>query len=762
MIHFDTETCGLHGPIVFLQWAEDDGPVNLYSPWKEPIIETLKLIEYLVEHKGGVCGFNLAFDWFHICQFYTTLLLLNDSNAILEDCIEEYALKEPEARLGPCLKPVTALDLMLFARKGPYQSTMKRDPIRVRRVPTALAWQVAAELEKRVVIPDIQFARRKDKHAPKWRIIDLKDSEGKPNKDFKDIELKFYPTSALKALAADALKIPPEDILKFDSVSVPKQMCPVDKKRGYAPYALAFGKPGDWNGTWPQYVKYHSDHWTYNQLARTYGSNDVIYLQRLYHHFGDPPPGDDDSILACMVGAVRWHGYRLDSSKLLALKNEAETKKSTIPTAPAKVKWYVTQAMDETEKLVMQGSTKKQILEAVSKMLADCVCLGEKPDCEICKGTGTIPHPAAARAADCLAARKAKYRVKTIEKLLRANRFHASFVVSGTKSNRMSGVDDLNAQGIDHTQEMRECFPFVDSGYIFSAGDFSSFEPTLADAEYDDPALRADLLSGKKVHALFGMELFPDMTYDQICASKGSKIYDFYDIGKKGFLAMIYGGNEHTFKVKLGIDPEIGKKAIENFIRRKYKRIGIVQDETRKLFCSMTQPGGIGSKVVWAEPAEFVEAKSGAKRYFTLENQICKALFFLANKPPPDWKNIRIKVKRRDREQFAHGAVQSALYAAAFNLQAGNMRAAVNHKIQAYGAVLTKMLQRQIWDLQPSGISKWSVIPMNVHDEILTPCLPDYVSKVRKVVDDFLEATRPKVPLIGIEWHDSMNSWADK
>ena len=104
MIYFDTETCGFHGPIVLIQWAEDDGPIHLHEVWHEPISKTMELIENIVA--SDVCGFNLSFDWFHICQFYTTLLLLPD-NSILPD-VPSYVKMESKARFGPCLKPKAA------------------------------------------------------------------------------------------------------------------------------------------------------------------------------------------------------------------------------------------------------------------------------------------------------------------------------------------------------------------------------------------------------------------------------------------------------------------------------------------------------------------------------------------------------------------------------------------------------------------------------------------------------------------------------
>ena len=64
MYFFDTETCGYHGPVVLIQYAKDNAPVERLSVWREPIIDTLRLIEEFCEE--GVCGFNLAFDWFHL------------------------------------------------------------------------------------------------------------------------------------------------------------------------------------------------------------------------------------------------------------------------------------------------------------------------------------------------------------------------------------------------------------------------------------------------------------------------------------------------------------------------------------------------------------------------------------------------------------------------------------------------------------------------------------------------------------------------
>ena len=296
MIFLDTETCGLHGPIVLLQYAIDDGEIILHSVFSEPVKATMDLIEMICDHEGGICGFNLAFDWFHICQTYTTLSLL-PSRAFPEDIIDDYAIAEERARfINLCLKPQKALDLMLHARKGEYQNTMNRGDIKIKKVPSILSWELAEELNKRIEIKDIYFARYADP-SRRWQVTNIFDELGDVNPDFKNVILKFAPSSALKALAQDALGVDTEDIRLFTDMDLPK---PVEF--GYAPYALAVGKPGEWNGAWPDdgQIKEHITQWQYNTIAREYASDDVKYTRMLYHYFKEPEPSDDDSELSCL------------------------------------------------------------------------------------------------------------------------------------------------------------------------------------------------------------------------------------------------------------------------------------------------------------------------------------------------------------------------------------------------------------------------------------------------------------------------------
>jgi len=765
MIFFDTETCGFHGLAVLIQWAEDDGPIELYNVWSEPVSETLKLISKIANHKGGVCGFNLAFDWFHLCKLHTIWSLI-PGDWYPEDHIEEIAMLEPDGRLGDCLKPVSACDLMLVARKGKYQSLMNRGDIKIRRVPRVLARPLAEELGNRVQLDGIYFAKRKDKYAPQWSVYDI---DGKP--DFQDVVLKFNSSTRLKDLAIHCGLA--DKVLKFDEISIEKKFMP--EEHGFAPFARAIGKPGHWANTWPDVIWRHISHWGFNHLARTYAEDDVTYTRGLWKHLGSPEPGDDDSTLACMVGAVRWRGFKINVDMIEILKIKALKLSRSAPKSPSKVKAFLLPCLDETEKLALldqQGkiTTAKAYLESISRW----------------KDDNGNPHKAAIRAKKVLDARKATKEVELYDKLIRSGRFHASFVVIGTLSSRMAGADGLNPQGINHRKDVRSCFPLADDGFILIGGDFEAQEITLADAVYDDPALRVAINTEldcdwcnptapnpkcakcegtgrwkQKIHALFAMELNPGMSYDDVIRSKATKD-DWYLKGKSGVFAMVYGGDENTLKNKLAIDIDVALAAFTNF-GIKYSGVARARRRTFNKFCSMRQPGGIGSNVEWHEPADYVESLFGFRRYFTLENRICKALYDLANHPPTVWQTFKIKVQRnQDREQTAYGALLSALYGAAFQIQAANMRAAANHEIQSSGAQVTKTLQRNIWDVQPSGVSEWLVVPMNVHDEVMVPTKPSYIERVSDIVRHTVDSFKSKVPLIAIDWKTHLSSWAGK
>jgi hypothetical protein len=108
------------------------------------------------------------------------------------------------------------------------------------------------------------------------------------------------------------------------------------------------------------------------------------------------------------------------------------------------------------------------------------------------------------------------------------------------------------------------------------------------------------------------------------------------------------------------------------------------------------------------------------------------------------------------------GAAASAIYGAAFQIQAANVRAANNHLIQSPGAQITKALQVAIWNLQPEGVGEWWVAPMNIHDEVMVVARPELADLLAEVSQRTVESYREQVPLIALSWEKFKPSWGEK
>lgn len=266
----------------------------------------------------------------------------------------------------------------------------------------------------------------------------------------------------------------------------------------------------------------------------------------------------------------------------------------------------------------------------------------------------------------------------------------------------------------------------------------------------------------KKIHALFGTALFPPATYEDVIESDGTS-NDMYTAGKQGVFAMVYGGDWTTLRRNLGIDEETAKAAEERFFDM-FPGIPAARKRIIDMFQSMRQIDG--KQIIWNDPKESIESFLGFKRSFQLENMVCKALYDLAHNTPRAWKGDKMKVKvvrsMHKGVQTAGGAVSSALFGAAFGLQGANVRAAANHEIQSPGGQITKAVQRKVWDLQPVGVHKLIVAPLNIHDEIAAVNHPDYTERIGQVVEKEVISYRDRVPLIGMEWNLEQDTWADK
>jgi hypothetical protein len=594
---------------------------------------------------------------------------------------------------------------------------MGRDDVRIRKVPTRIADALAAHLTSTVQIDAIFFQRVGGR---KWRVYPHVDRETeKEVPEFKDVVLKFGGAAGLKPLVKHIFGI------KVHDFPIPEHLRPDDEKKEWYPYADLVG----WDKLLPSHVKF----WFENEQALVYATEDVRHLQRLYNHWGRPAINDNNSKLAIAVACGRQRGFEVDLVHARELREKSLVLAASTPTSPGDVHAMLSAAMNPVERLALKN-TSKETLRAISKW----------------------PTKAGELARNVSAARSSATKARMLKKVLKAKRLHADLKVLGAKSSRMAGRGGINVTGIEKEGETRECFRLARAGEFLDGGDFNAFEVTIADAKYEDPVLRAELQSGQKIHGLFGEQMY-HKSYDDIMAQKLMGSEGLYDRAKHGVFASMYFAMAQKIAITMGITVEEAEEGLRRW-ESKYRRWAEARKRTFDRFCSMKQER-IGAPVIWHEPDEYVETMLGYRRYFTLENAICRAVYELSHRMPPELRQMGVgyKVQRRaDRVQTGLGATQSALYACAFSIQARNMRAAGNHEIQGTGAQVTKHFECKLWDEQPSGIHPWRIQVLQVHDE-LEACRTDV--DTRSVVDGCLIDMRKVIPLLSIDWKTDVPHW---
>ena len=735
MFYLDTESIGLYGPTVLIQWAIDDGPIQIHNIFKEPVYKTLRLIELMCEHT--VVGYNLAHDSFHINRTYGVLKQLPMSlvpTALNIHDFENDAVCHDEY----CVKPKHCIDFLILGKKGPFQSVMKQKPIVLKKVPKVIAEEVLEKLKSTVEIPDIYFKGNKTIRGANWKIVDIDDE------DFINIKLAFNPKAALKNII--------EHITGNEALTI--EDLPQFKKAEEYEYFPTLG-------TWLDVAEEHIWGWSNNPTRLKYAKDDVEYLRILRKYFEEKGVDiisvDSDSELAWAVGANFWRGFAVDLPRIKKLYDKVDYELNKYSDIKFNSSQWTLKYLHESCSVTERKGFKNTRIETL-RNIAD--------DKDFQEGNSEL-----VKKCNLIIKLRHLYKERDLyQKLITAKRLYVQFKVMGTKSNRMSGGSEsfitskgsISPQGIQNDPEVRSCFPLAHNDMQLSGGDFDSFEVSIAEAEYNDPELRQDLLKGKKIHALLAEAMYENVSYDEIIKYK--KISEdeplgYYARGKRAFFARLYGALIDLLCKILWLTEDQVWKGLKYFFT-KYKGVKESQDKTYADHQALIQEGGIGTRIVWKEPKEYVESFLGFKRYFRLEYDICKTLFDMAQNLKV---SSRMKVVRRDRMQTAGGATRSAIYAAAFNIQSQIMRSAVNHKIQSPGGQTTKNLQWELWDtFQPFGCQKWHIMLFNVHDELMVAHLEELGQKIEKVVNSFIEKMKNKIPLIAMEWKINLKHWGEK
>lgn len=700
MLFLDTETIGFEGPIVLIQYASGPAaPVQIHRVWDSSVEQTVKLIEFIVEYPDGVCAFNLPYDWWHLSKLYNVLKQLpNQQEPPKPDEVNQFWNQIPQW----CIKPTQALDLLLCARKNDFQITMDRKSISIYKVPTAVADQLVNLLNKRTKLPSIVFNLKQIVNSLYWQQCD-------EDNDLCNIQLDFNPSTKLKDIIAN---IKNQIVIRHEDLHAP-----FDKHK-----------------SWVEQVWLFNEFWKVNSKAIQYAREDVEHLQFLYNLW-EPKPNSIDDQLAVCVACCKHIGYALNLELITQLlrKEEDEFIKLTEhfnPNSSRSCLTYLHDVIDDATKTLIKNTNYRTLVEL-----------------------STWDGLVAERAIQIQKARISAKKQNLYRKLLQKQRFYPEFKVIGARSGRMSGgaIDkhkgSINPQGIQRDKVIRGCFVLRSEQLPYLAGgDFWAFEPTITDAQINSTWLREGLLSGKKIYDLVGDVIAPTASYDK---------------RKNAFLGYQYGAQSKKLAETYQVSEEETIKGLKE-LQKLCPELEQWRREIGKRFCSMRQPGGLGTPVIWQTPDNKMETMLGFQRDFSLENTICKMLYDLAADLPITTEGT-IQRNPNKPPQTYRGACASALYAAAFALQADNMRAAVNHRIQGTGAYICKDLQATIWQLQPIGIHPYTVAPFNVHDEVMVPCKDEITMlATQTIADEIVTKYKSQIPLIKIEWKIKLESWGDK
>lgn len=769
----DTESPNLTSPTVLLQYAVDDGPVQLIDPFYEP---ASKLMDFIAEVMDNCfIAHNINFDMQALSRMYNTCRLMKPDQRMIDLKVEELVELDYESRNGLCLKPRAAVDTMILSSKGDQQSAlMAAKPITIRRVPIQYAQPLADLLTSQTKLPWILFGRTKEKAAV-WKVCEIKDEDtGQISPYFADVKLTFKPSNGLKELTKFFLN---RDPLYFDEVALEyaggEGFCPYAAP--LMPFADEFGNytnvKGKTGKLWPFVIHEHVQHWKDNELARRYGTDDVINLRDLYNLFG-APENDPDAILACQIAVVRLSGFNLDIEGMqreLARSEEIVAAAPINVNSPKQVKNFIAEVLDPMEQIIVAKSCNAKTLERIIKEFTleeeeECGC--EDPRvCLRCDGKGVVgpgPLKCVTRAKQIEEVRSHKKRVELFKKLLLAGKAYPNFRAVGTKSGRLSGTDGLNFQGVDASLDVRELFLLAEEGEVLSGGDYSSQELAIAGTTMADDRLLEDLKAGKSLHGLFGAELF-NTTYEDIMANKSNDPDDRYGRAKSSVYLTLYGGTFQTMAVNAAVDFEVAEAAFTKFCA-KYPGVAHSKKMITERFTAIQKDVDSGKLVYRDPPIKYIESIFGFRRHFDTEFGLQRLIFDLAQNLPEAWKQDDRQIKRDrngERVQTMAGAIASALYGASYSIQNGVIRASNNHLIQSAGRTITVGLQQRIWEIQPAGIHPFKVKPMSIHDEIAATSSPDKVEEISSVVKETLDKQCEQIPLLALEWGRYLKSWGD-
>ncbi len=736
-VYLDVESVGLVGPCKLIQYAIDNGPVHmikLFRGWegdKEARQKVQDFLALLDEPETLAIAYNAAFDMFHMYR--------------LAHRLKGYGYDSPERPVMPFRCSVLDLQVpaLQYSPLAPFAFN-KKGVAMIRRIP-----KIAKSYVKDLVLKKLRPLIPQS--------LEIKVSEKKEAQDdLVSLSFNVNGRVALKALMQEY----GIETIKLDDV------WPLPKKGTEA--------------TWLPYPdpKVHGPiEEKCDEILRrpdsdpffTYAQLDILFLKVLEAKLNYPAP-DYNSALTHNVAYTRYYGFPLDLEAL---------KRSEV--------YYHGKVAEIEEKLTgINPRSSKQRLELLKPYFPEIQSTSKNE----LKKLQSAEGPGGDLVRAILEYGAARQRLLQIQKVLecRTGRAHAELRVCGTATDRFSGAAGLNYQGIGQAVGIDE-EDLIDYGYEGSGGDnelmdeelqvglreailtpsigdWASFEVVIAATVYQDEDLFNDIRNGIDLHSAVSVAAHPKMiaegvTYDDFRAAyvdHSHPKHSEYNAIRKGIKSIVfgifYGASAMKVGATLGLD-EAGGEEVLNRLYNKYKGIGRYRAKVEKDFLTADTTNWSPDSV--AKMASEMEALTGYTRRWHLEKAVACALWGLGQGGQIQSGLVGEVIRTPEKgKQTIDMAITSACLGSAISLQAAVARQAVNFRIQATGAGLTKQLQARVWE-------ETRVPTLSIHDELVVSSHPNYnATKYASLIDSFVEEAQALVPLVKFDYSIETTRWSDK
>lgn len=669
VVWLDTETVGLNGPVMRIQYAIDDGPIVFIDHPFDDHDELACLEALLYDSNVLLVAYNAGYD---VHKLYLWL----------HDYLYDYKLDSQARPVPPFACSVIDLQIPCLL-EGPFRQFAfskgkARSVARVRRIP-----RKAADLVRSKVMASIR------PHVPaEFQIVTgLHEVKGKP--DLCSLSFSVDGRATLKAHArfygAPTLSLP--EVWPLPPREIEKPWLPYYDEAEYAPYIQAcLQVMSDPTSPFHTYCRLdiHFLRLVAGKLLEARGLG-LDQVEKLRDHHSD-----------CVhaVAYTRYVGFEVDREILERTKDYYEKKVKDSQSAiggidlkSSKQRLLLLQSVDP-----LVGASNRKVLAALAG--------SDRPSGDIARSM--------------LSFGAYRQRLLQVEKVLecRTGRAHPDLRVMGSRTGRMAGTSGINWQGIPQAENglgIRAAVKTV------AVGDWSQFEVVLGAKVFDDHAMYEDLDKGIDAHCMNLVLMHPrskkeGWTYEEVRRKVKAGDEQFVKLRKNikpASFGLQYFCSAPKVAEVLGVSEAEGKEALDGYYAR---YVGFAAYRAKVEKETMTADVEDWSETSVSRMDCSVTDLTGFTMDWSFEKAVACAMWELGSRGIRTGLAGQVIRSVEKGSQPIDQAIRSALLGAAIAIQAAVARQKGNAKVQASGANIHKKLQAMLWN-------EFRIPHLGVHDE---------------------------------------------